>query len=135
MKSFVFSLIALVLWVGAIPAAKADSQNHEWITRAVKAPRVTQGFFDSRAAGARISYHIYLPAEYSANPQQRFPVAYWLHGSGGVLPGVAPLARYAEKSIKGKKVPPFIIVFVNGLENVMYVNWKNGSTPLETIIV
>ncbi len=135
MKSFVVSLIALLFWVTAFPSANADSKNHQWITRAVKAPRVTQGFFDSRAAGARISYHIYLPAEYSANPQKRFPVAYWLHGSGGVLPGVAPLARYADKSIKDKKVPPFIIVFVNGLENGMYVNWKDGSTPLETIIV
>jgi enterochelin esterase-like enzyme len=135
MKSFVVSLIALVFWTVMIPAAEADNNGHEWITRTVKAPRVTQGFFDSRAAGTRISYHIYLPAEYTGNPQQRFPVAYWLHGSGGVLPGVAPLARYADKSIKDKKVPPFIIVFVNGLENGMYVNWKDGSTPLETIIV
>ena len=32
-------------------------------------------------------------------------------------------------------MPPFLLVFVNGLRMGMYVDWANGRAPLETVIV
>ncbi|MBM3964787.1 MAG: hypothetical protein FJ308_06925, partial [Planctomycetes bacterium] len=81
------------------------------------------------------SYHIYKPAAYDRDPQQRFPVVYWLHGSGGGLPGIPKVAAIFDAAIEAGKTPPCLIVFVNGLAEGMYVDWKDGSAPIETIII
>ena len=65
-----------------------------WETAAVPARRVTYHRLDSRAAGARVSYHLYRPAAYERETERRFPAVYWLHGSGGGGAGIAPLAAY-----------------------------------------
>jgi enterochelin esterase-like enzyme len=132
----VLSVVAvLALSVMASSVHAASGAPREWVTRAVTAQRVTQGFFKSQAARARVSYHVYLPARYGEEPQRWFPVVYWLHGSGGGLPGIEPLSRYFDQAINEGRVRPFILVFANGLKNGMYVDWKDGSAPLETMIV
>ena len=67
----------------AAPTAAASTV--EWVTREVKAPRVSFHTFDSAAAKTKVSYHLYTPAAYdaAASKDRRFPVVYWLHGSGG----------------------------------------------------
>ena len=107
----------------------------QWMTPAVEAPRVSYHSFESRAVGARVSYHLYTPAAYDREPTRRFPVVYWLHGSGGGVQGIAPLSRIVDDAIEAGKVPPFLVVFVNGLRLGMYVDWKDGRAPLETMIV
>ncbi len=107
----------------------------QWMTPAVEAPRVSYHSFESRAAGTRVSYHLYTPAAYAREPDRRFPVVYWLHGSGGGVQGIAPLSRLVDDAIEAGKVPPFLVVFVNGLRLGMYVDWKDGRAPLETMIV
>lgn len=114
----------------ARPPARTD-----WLTPVVEAPRVSYHTFDSKAAATRISYHLYRPAAYDTAPNQRFPVVYWLHGSGGGVRGIAPLARQVDKAIEAGEAPPFMVVFVNGLRLGMYVDWRDGSVPMETIIV
>ncbi len=126
------AIAAILLWAVARPSFAGAL---EWVTRPVAAPRVTQNFFNSDAAGTRISYHIYLPAAYAEMPQRQFPVVYWLHGSGGGEAGIPIFSRYVDKAIGRGDVPPFIVVFVNGLKLGMYVDWKDGSAPMETIIV
>lgn len=121
---------ALALCLPAVAAAPLA-----WQTPQVTAPRVTYHRFDSRAAGTQVSYHLYTPSAYTAEPGRRFPVVYWLHGSGGGLPGIAPLARLVDAAIEAGRVPPFLLVFVNGLQLGMYVDWKDGRAPLETVIV
>jgi S-formylglutathione hydrolase FrmB len=91
--------------------------------------------FESQAAGQVVSYHIYQPDAYAQAPDVRFPVVYWLHGSGGGLPGVAALAERFDAAITSGRAPPFLAVFVNGLPNGMYVDWKDGSRPVESMIV
>jgi poly(3-hydroxybutyrate) depolymerase len=91
--------------------------------------------FDSDAAKGKVSYHIYTPSAYDGDPQRRFPVVYWLHGSGGGIVGVAKVAALLDAAIEAGKTPPCFIVFVNGLVEGMYVDWKDGSAPIETIIV
>ncbi len=113
----------------------AGTQPHEWVTRAVQAPRVSFRTFHSAAAGTTVSYHLYTPAAYEREPGGRFPVVYWLHGSGGGLPGIAALARHFDEAIEAGRVPPCLVVLVNGLPMGMYVDWSDGTAPLETIIV
>jgi enterochelin esterase-like enzyme len=127
--------VGLAVCVSSLAVHAATNLQLEWVTPPVTAPRVTQGFFESRAGGVRVSYHVYLPAQYAQEPQRRFPVVYWLHGSGGGVVGIPKLAQHVDAAVAAGKVQPFIIVFANGLKNGMYVDWKDGSAPLETMIV
>ena len=88
-----------------------------------------------RAAKGKSATISTLPAAYDREPQRRFPVVYWLHGSGGGLSGIPPLAAHFDAAIEAGKTPPFLVVFVNGLINGMYVDWRDGSVPLETVII
>jgi enterochelin esterase-like enzyme len=105
-----------------------------WVTRAVPAPRVTHHVFASAATKGNVSYHLYRPAAY-ADETRRFPVVYWLHGSGGGLPGIPVVARRFDAAIEAGKLPPCLVVFVNGLEMGMYVDWTDGSAPIESMMI
>jgi len=106
-----------------------------WVTKAVTATRVTHHVFSSKSAKAEVSYHLYRPAVYEAEGNRRFPVVYWLHGSGGGLPGIPSVARRFDAAIEAGKLPPCLVVFVNGLEMGMYVDWADGSAPVESMII
>ncbi|MFN6130427.1 MAG: alpha/beta hydrolase-fold protein [Planctomycetota bacterium] len=136
-------MIAIQLFYSAV-VASATAQAQEprpsqsdlaWVTAEVPAPRVSFRTFDSAAAKTKVSYHIYTPAAYDQDAQKRFPVVYWLHGSGGGLPGIPRVAALFDAAIEAGKTPPCLVVFVNGLVEGMYVDWKDGSAPLETIII
>jgi polyhydroxybutyrate depolymerase len=107
----------------------------EWVTREVKTPRVSFHTFDSAAAKGKVSYHLYTPAAYGGAAGKGFPVVYWLHGSGGGAAGIAKVAAHFDAAIEAGKTPPCLVVFVNGLVEGMYVDWKDGTAPLETVIV
>jgi len=113
----------------------AGSFGLKWVTPRVEGPGLSFHTFLSQAAGTEISFHIYAPGAYTAEPVRRFPVVYWLHGSGGGISGVARLAAFVDEAIAEGRAPPFLIVFVNGLRMGMYVDWSNGQAPLETIII
>ena len=117
----------------AIPQARQSRP--EWITRAVSAPGVEQRTFMSAAAGTEVSYHIYRPPSYDEQPERRFPVVYWLHGSGGGLAGISDLSARYDRAIRRGLAPPALVVFVNGLAGGMYVDWKDGSRPVESVII
>ena len=125
----------------AAEAAGPKSQPHAasasplWVTQAVSAPRVTHHVFTSKSAKAEVSYHLYRPAAYEDEGNRRFPVVYWLHGSGGGLPGIPSVARRFDAAIEAGKLPPCLVVFVNGLEMGMYVDWADGSAPVESVII
>jgi enterochelin esterase-like enzyme len=91
--------------------------------------------FRSHAAGTEVSFHIYAPPAYAADPGRRFPVVYWLHGSGGGVSGISRLSSLVDEAVATGRVQPFLLVFVNGLRMGMYVDWANGRAPLETVIV
>lgn len=118
-------------------AKKADKavSRGDWVTPVIEATRVTHHVFESQVAKEKVSYHLYRPAAYALEPTRRFPVLYWLHGSGGGQDGIAPLAKFFDDAIQACKVQPFLVVFVNGLPQGMYVDWKDGSTPIESMIM
>ena len=137
-------MIAIQIFCSAVVAsATAQSQESRpapqsdlaWVTAEISAPRVSFHTFDSAAAKTKVSYHIYKPAAYDQDTQRRFPVVYWLHGSGGGLPGIPRVAALFDAAIAAGKTPPCLVVFVNGLAEGMYVDWKDGSAPIETIII
>ena len=106
-----------------------------WITPEVKAPRVGQHAFQSLSAKARVSFHLYLPKVYEENKSRRFPVLYWLHGSGGGLPGIRPVSGFFDAAMEAGKIPPMIIVFPNSFANGMWCDSADGKRPIETIVI
>ena len=122
----------------AMPAGepRADAPRRAgWVTPAVRAPGVTQHTFPSAAARTAVSFHVYTPESYERQPARRFPVLYWLHGTGGGLAGVAPLAAWFDAAIRAGKLPPVLVVFPNGLATSMWCDAKDGSVPMETVVV
>jgi len=106
-----------------------------WVTRRVEAPRVRYLTFASTAAGTDVSCHVYVPEVHDADPARRLPVLYWLHGTGGGLPGIAPLARWFDEAITAGKTQPMLVVFANGLVKSMWCDAADGSAAVETVVV
>lgn len=111
-----------------------SSENTSWVTPAVSAPGVEHRVFSSQTARTAVSYHLYRPPQYDAEPTRRFPVVYWLHGSGGGLGGIAPLAAHFDAAIRAGRIPPLLVVFANGMTSSMWANSKDGRIPMETVV-
>lgn len=105
-----------------------------WVTPAVAAPGVMYRQFTSAAARTTVSFHVYLPPAYAAEPTRRFAVLYWLHGSGGGLGGIAPLASHFDAAIRAGRIPPMLVVFANGMTSSMWADSRDGRVPMETVV-
>jgi acetyl esterase/lipase len=91
----------------------------------------------SRGANARASYRLYLPPGYERNQSRRYPVIYWLHGSGqdsreAIKQG---WASTLDAAIRSGITPPVIAILVQSPNDSYYVDSKDGKTPAETVIV
>ena len=140
-SSILLGLALLVLGSSGIARAQDPAEQNAsesklaWITPQVQGIGVSFQTFDSVLAKTKVSYHIYKPKAYERDATARFPVVYWLHGSGGGLPGIPRVAAVFDAAIEAGKTPPCLVVFVNGLAEGMYVDWKDGLAPIETIII
>jgi enterochelin esterase-like enzyme len=147
MKTFatLFALFALTSVVGAqapdapkaAPKQKAKKEYSEpkWMMPKVEGPNLHYKSFDSKAAKEKVSYLIYLPADYETAKTTRYPVVYWLHGIGGSQQGVPAMAERLTKAIADKKAPPMIVVYVNGMIRSGYVDSADGKYPVETVTI
>lgn len=134
--SVLLILLAVIGSAQDVPKVNAESQAElAWVTPRVSGPRVAFETFDSELVHSKVSYHIYKPATYETEPTSRYPVVYWLHGSGGGLPGIPRVASLFDAAILAGKTPSCLVVFVNGLPEGMYVDWKDGSAPIESMII
>ena len=136
MKNRIAQLIALVFT--SLASARGDGVKpavEALVTPSVTAPRVRFHTFDSSAAKAKVSFHVYTPEAYDRDPELRFPVLYWLHGSGGGLQGIAPLSAWFDQAIREAKIRPMLVVFPNGLASGMWCDSKDGTVPMETIVI
>lgn len=115
--------------------ALAGAATAQWDTGPVTAPRVEYRTFASAAAGATVSFHVWTPPAYDSQPSRRFPVLYWLHGSGWPLAPIPPLAAWFGDAVARGLVPPMIVVFPNGWEYGMWTDSKDGTRPLETVLL
>lgn len=126
------ALVSLFLLVTGLCA----QQKHVWVLPEAGSPRLQRVLFDSKAAGEPVSCYVFTPESYDAAQEQRFPVLYWLHGSGGSSPGsAAQVAQRYGEAMRTGKMPPMIMVFPNGLPMGMWCDWKDGSVKLETMFI
>ena len=132
MKKKLTLLAALLL----APLAALNAQEAaRWVLPEVDAPRVQRLLFESKAAGRQTSCHVFTPQVYEAGKDQRFPVLYWLHGTGGGLPGIPQLSAFFDRAMQEGHIPPMLVVFPNGLPGSMWCDSKDGSTPIETVLI
>ena len=124
-------LVLLAGWLLLLAPAAAQ----QWVTEPVSAPGVQFHVFDSAAVGGPVSFHVFLPPQYAAEPERRFPVLYWLHGANGVLGGIEPMAQRIGLAIANGHLPPLIVVFPNGLPYGMWVDAASGLQPVESMLV
>jgi enterochelin esterase-like enzyme len=128
------ALAALPILGAAQPAAGPADPALPWVTAPVQAPRVTFRTFDSATVGTKVSYHVYVPAAHERSTE-RLPVLYWLHGTEGGVAAVRPLSRLFDEAIEAGRVPPMIVVFVNGLPRRLWADSKDGASPVETVFI
>ena len=125
----------LALLAAACAGAATLGASAQWTTPPVTAPGVEYRTFSSAAAGTTVSYHVYLPPAYAAQPNRRFPVLYWLHGSGSPTDGIATVTSFVSTAMAQDKIPPMIIAFPNGMNYSMWCDSKNGVVPMETVVL
>lgn len=124
-------LIGLLAALASLRSSIPD----QWVLEDVKVPGVERVLFHSEAVGAQVSYFIFRPRAYASNEARKFPVLYWLHGSGGGTQGIPILAKMFSKAMEEDKVAPMLIVFPNGLPNGMWCDSKDGKQPVETVLI
>ncbi|MCX6632055.1 MAG: alpha/beta hydrolase-fold protein [Candidatus Solibacter sp.] len=88
----------------------------------------------SRGAGTEASYLIYLPPDYDT-AARRYPVLYWLHGGGGSQREGGWMVARIDGQIRAGNLPPFMVVLAQGLPDVRYMNSKDGTRPLEDVVI
>jgi endo-1,4-beta-xylanase len=127
---------------GAAPAAERAAKlkvalQSAWAHPDKAEPAGTQyKTFRSRTIMADVSYLIYLPPGYSSDGKKRYPVVYWLHGSGGSPRGGAVFVERLDAAIRAGKAPPTIAVLVNGLKGeTLYCDTTDGKLPVESVLV
>jgi enterochelin esterase-like enzyme len=89
----------------------------------------------SRGPNTEGSYLIYLPPDYETAKTRRYPVLYFLHGGGGNQRSGAWLVEKVDGQIRAGALPPFIIVLPQALPDVRFINSKDGTRPLEDVMI
>ncbi|MDR0405504.1 MAG: hypothetical protein LBH54_01780 [Clostridiales bacterium] len=87
---------------------------------------------------ANVGYSIYLPPAYEAEPQQRFPVVYILHGLGGNENGYDIADTYRsilDNPTTYNWIKPMILVLVNGVDYSWYTDSMDGTKPVRSTIL
>ena len=120
----------------ALPAATGTVAGEGlWVTEEVSAPGLNRRIIDSAAVGGPVSYHVLLPPGYTDDPARRYPVLYWLHGTGGGMRGLPVVAGRFAAAMRSGDMPPMIVVFPYGLPSGMWVDAKDGSSRVETLLI
>ncbi|MEB3197908.1 MAG: alpha/beta hydrolase-fold protein [Candidatus Sericytochromatia bacterium] len=122
------------LQAAAAGQGKTSGANR-WMTQPAQGVRTQFRTFYSQAARSEVSYHLYVPAAYEQQRRQRFPVLYWLHGTGAGTSAIPFLTEQIDQAIRAGKLPPMLVVFPNGQDISMWSNSKDGKTPMETVVV
>jgi enterochelin esterase-like enzyme len=105
------------------------------VTAASDSSLVRFHLFRSVIIGRPVSFHAMMPPSYDANPVRRYPVLYWLHGSGGGIDGLPNLGQFYHDAMVNGQMPHAIVVMANGLPNSMWCDSKDGTSPVESMII
>ena len=119
------------------PGGRQDRGN-EWICPDNSEPNGTHYVLyptPARGPNTQASALVYLPPDYNTSGSKRYPVLYWLHGGGGSqLSAMTQISRL-DTAIRAGQIPTFIVVGVQGLPDVRYINSKDGTRPVEDVII
>lgn len=137
------SLLAFILlpWISPGYSAMGESsgaekaRSVEWVTAAIEAPRLEQRILVSNLLNTAVSYHVYIPEAYDSEPKRSFPVIYWLHGHNATPARIPDVLQYYVQAMQQGHIPPAIIVFPNGMAESMWIDSKDGSVPMESLLV
>jgi enterochelin esterase-like enzyme len=78
-------------------------------------PGLSHHILQSKKLGHEVGYVVWTPEDYSEKAKKRFPVIFFLHGSGGnETSDAAPFSERVKQAIAEKTIPPVICVFPNG---------------------
>jgi endo-1,4-beta-xylanase len=145
MRRFSFFLVILLYIFGISTRCAAQGPinqglhfGNEWIDPDHSEPAGTHYHLyatPSRGADTQASYLIYLPPDYEQDSSKRYPVLYWLHGGSGSQIEGAWMVEHIDAEIRAGSLPPFIIVLPQGLPDVRYINSKDGTRPVEDVII
>ena len=138
-------IVVLASLFGVVPAAAGRGDDPSriagpvdrslpWVTEDAGVPGVVFRTFESAAAAGPVSYHVYTPDAYDA-PSVRLPVLYWLHGTLGGVEGIRPLTAHFDAEMRSGRMPPMLVVFVNGLPRRLWADSRTGAAPVETVFV
>jgi len=120
---------------GANQQRPGRQQEAKWLMPPVEGPNLHYKTFESKAAGEKVSYLVYLPPGYEKDPGRRYPVVYWLHGIGGNQTGMPKFCERVTRAIEAGKAPPMIFVMANGMVDSFYCDALNAPRPVETVII
>jgi len=99
-----------------------------------KLPGVEHRTFHSEAMQCDVGFNIYLPPDYNKETS-RYPVLYYLHGLSGDESKHILLSAHLDKAIAEKKLPPMLMVFVNGGKGTMYSDSVDSKIMSETALI
>jgi len=107
-----------------------------WVSPASRQlpPGTSYKTFHSKEVGGEVSYFVYLPPSYNRESTRRYPILYWLHGSGGNAEKGTDFIEVLHDAIGKGKAPEMIVVLLNGLKVSMWVDHTNGKQPVESYV-
>jgi enterochelin esterase-like enzyme len=132
--AFLGSTLSLAAPAGAEKRKAGPDQKLPWATAKASAPGTVYRTFVSKIVGTKVSYHVYLPDAYEKS-KAPLPVLYWLHGTEGGISGIAPLTKTFQNAMASGRIPPMLVVFVNGLPRRLWADSKDGASPVETVFL
>lgn len=109
--------------------------NRPWLTSEGATTLARWLLFRSDVIGRPVSFHAVMPPSYESEPDRRYPVVYWLHGSDGGLDGIPALTQFYYDAMVNGQMPHAIVVIANGLPNSMWCDSKDGTSPVESIVI
>jgi enterochelin esterase-like enzyme len=109
--------------------------NRAWVTSAAATPLAGFHLFRSAIIGRPVSFHAMMPPSYDGEPTRRYPVLYWLHGSNGGIDGIPQLSQFFHNAMANGQMPHAIVIMANGLSNSMWCDSKDGTSPVESMII
>jgi polyhydroxybutyrate depolymerase len=115
---------------------RATPRDNPFVPATMRGPGLIRLVYASPLAGTEVGYHVWLPPDY-LEPEAaatRYPVVYWLHGSGGGGAGVLPVAAHFAAAIERGALPPVLVVFPHGLAHGMWCDSADGQSPIESIV-
>lgn len=122
---------AMVLW--------AERKPLEFSVQWINVPKTADASVQHRILHSSrmkrdVGYSIFLPPDYEAS-SRRYPVIYWLHGSGGNETSGTWVAEDFKRVVTSGQVQPAIMVFPNGGKKTEYRDWSEQNILPESMII